>query len=188
MQYLCVYVYIHMYMYICVYIYIYIYTYIYIYIHTYITYTCISLSLCLSLSLYMYIYICICIYIYIYLFMYTHIRSSTFASSASEASPRVVLSLKRRDSDYPGSLRRLFRMGDRLVAVQNGSSSHPHGPSPSHLMLRGKGLTTFGRGDETVGDPHRAQIYQFELFKLILLSNLYKQFPVEQFEAADDRA
>ena len=43
--------------------------------------------------------------------------------------------------------------------------------------------TTFGRGDDTVGNPHRAQIVQFELSELILLSTLDKQLPVEQFEA-----
>ena len=41
----------------------------------------------------------------------------------------------------------------------------------------------FGRGDDTVGNPHRAQIAQFELFKFILLSKSDKQVPVEQFEA-----
>ena len=41
----------------------------------------------------------------------------------------------------------------------------------------------FGRGDDTVGNPHRAQIYQLELFELILLLKFDKQFPVEQFEA-----
>ena len=41
----------------------------------------------------------------------------------------------------------------------------------------------FGRGDDTVGNPHRAQIFQFDLFELILLLKLHKQFPVEQFEA-----
>ena len=41
----------------------------------------------------------------------------------------------------------------------------------------------FGRGDDRVGNPHRAQVYQFELFKLILLLKLDKQFTVEQFEA-----
>ena len=40
-----------------------------------------------------------------------------------------------------------------------------------------------GRGDDTVGNPRRAQIYQFELFELILSSKLDKRFPVEQFEA-----
>ena len=39
------------------------------------------------------------------------------------------------------------------------------------------------KGDDTVGNPHRAQISQFELFELILLFKLDKQFPVEQFEA-----
>ena len=40
-----------------------------------------------------------------------------------------------------------------------------------------------GRGDDTVGNPHRAQIYQFELFEPILLLKLDKQLPVERFEA-----
>ena len=40
-----------------------------------------------------------------------------------------------------------------------------------------------GRGDDTVGNPNRAQISQFELFEPILLLKLDRQFPVEQFEA-----
>ena len=40
-----------------------------------------------------------------------------------------------------------------------------------------------GRGDDTVGNPHRAKIYQFELFELILLSKLDRRFPVERFAA-----
>ena len=42
----------------------------------------------------------------------------------------------------------------------------------------------FGRREDTVGNPHRAQIVQFELFELILLLKLDKQFPVERFEAS----
>ena len=38
------------------------------------------------------------------------------------------------------------------------------------------------RGDDTVGNPPRAQTYKFELFELILLLKLDKQFPIEQFE------
>ena len=42
----------------------------------------------------------------------------------------------------------------------------------------------FGRGDDTVGNPHRANIfYRFELFELIVLLKLDKHFPVEHFEA-----
>ena len=49
------------------------------------------------------------------------------------------------------------------------------------------------RGDDTLGNPHRAQISQFELelkftqfelFEFILLLKLDKQLPVEQFEAS----
>ena len=36
-----------------------------------------------------------------------------------------------------------------------------------------------------VRNPHRAQISQFELFELILLLRLDKQFPVEQFGATE---
>ena len=54
-------------------------------------------------------------------------------------------------------------------------------------------IASFGRGDGAVGNPHRAQISQFELFELkyiwirvfrayILLLKLDEQFPVEQFE------
>ena len=42
---------------------------------------------------------------------------------------------------------------------------------------------SIGRGDDTVGNPHRAQIHRFELFELILLAKLDKLFPVEQLEA-----
>ena len=40
----------------------------------------------------------------------------------------------------------------------------------------------FGRGDDTVGNPHRGQISQFELFELVLFLKLDKRFPVERFE------
>ena len=44
-------------------------------------------------------------------------------------------------------------------------------------------VTVFGRGDDRVGNPRRAQISQFELFELVLLFNLDKLLPVERFEA-----
>ena len=39
------------------------------------------------------------------------------------------------------------------------------------------------RGDDTVGNPHRTQISQSELFELILSSKIDKRLPVEQLEA-----
>ena len=52
------------------------------------------------------------------------------------------------------------------------------------IILKSDGhACLFGRGDDTVGNPHRAQIVQCELFELVLLSKLDKQLPVEQFEA-----
>ena len=43
--------------------------------------------------------------------------------------------------------------------------------------------TRLGRGDDAVGNPHRARISQFELFELILLLKLDNRLPVERFEA-----
>ena len=37
-------------------------------------------------------------------------------------------------------------------------------------------------GDDTVGHPHRANILQFELLELSLLSKVYKRFSIEQCE------
>ena len=39
------------------------------------------------------------------------------------------------------------------------------------------------RGDDTVGNPHRAQIMQLESFELIPSLNLDQQVSIEQFEA-----
>ena len=55
--------------------------------------------------------------------------------------------------------------------------------SPSHeASPRSADIQPFRRGDDTVGNPHRAQFFQFELFELILLLKLDRQFSVEQFE------
>ena len=56
------------------------------------------------------------------------------------------------------------------------------------VLLKGSGLpgsrcVSFGRGDDTVGNPHRTQICIFEFVELIPLLKLYKQLSVEQFEA-----
>ena len=50
--------------------------------------------------------------------------------------------------------------------------------------VRGFDGRIFGRGDDTVGNPHRAQMSQFELFELVLLLKLDRQSPVEQFQPA----
>ena len=43
-----------------------------------------------------------------------------------------------------------------------------------------------GRGDDTVGNPHRAQLSQ--LFELVLLLEVDEQSSIEQFEAAVSRS
>ena len=49
-------------------------------------------------------------------------------------------------------------------------------------LCRAATRLAFGRGDDTVGNPHRAQICQFELFEFILLLKVDNQFSIEQFE------
>ena len=51
-----------------------------------------------------------------------------------------------------------------------------------------KSTAILERGDDTVGNPHRAQISQFEFFELILSLKSDKQFPVEQFETTVSRS
>ena len=53
-------------------------------------------------------------------------------------------------------------------------------------LIRLSTAGTFGRGDlrDTLGNPHRAQVSQFEFFELVLLLKLDKRLPVERFEAA----
>ena len=55
--------------------------------------------------------------------------------------------------------------------------------SGSRCACSSRASAALGRGDDKVGNPHRAQISQFELFELILSLKLDKQFPVEQVEA-----
>ena len=43
-------------------------------------------------------------------------------------------------------------------------------------------VPALGRGNDTVGNPHRAQISQFELFELNHLTGLNKLISIEQFE------
>ena len=53
---------------------------------------------------------------------------------------------------------------------------------PCHQPGAGGWPSELGRGDDTVGNPHRAQISHIELFELFVSSNLDKQFPIELFE------
>ena len=52
-----------------------------------------------------------------------------------------------------------------------------------YALLLGK-RQVVGRGDGTIGSPHRAQISQFELFELVFFVKLDKRLPVEPCEAA----
>ena len=128
------------------------------------------LALFLSLSLHIYIYICmyVCIYIYIYIYIYIH---SIIVIPPSGHLAGCLTGRPQNQSLCSSSLPVHVPL---CVAPLLFKSS-----SIKFLYL----YTNVGRGDDTVGNPRRAQICQFELFELILLLKLDKQFPVEQFEA-----
>ena len=54
----------------------------------------------------------------------------------------------------------------------NGLRSEPTPTSSPAKSGREGHCVKFGRGDDTVGHPHRAQIFRFELFELVLLLKL----------------
>ena len=49
-------------------------------------------------------------------------------------------------------------------------------------------MTAIGRGDDTVGNPHRTQFVQYMLFELLLLLELDKRFSIKQFEPTVSQA
>ena len=62
----------------------------------------------------------------------------------------------------------------QTFSVEGCCESDTKAISSGHQGAPEKHVSTLGRGDDTVGNPHRSQIYQFELFEL----------NCEQFEAA----
>ena len=92
-----------------------------------------------------------------------------------------------------GHLKNPLETGQIKLPSQRGRTERP-GPHPQTLLrfALSESMThiatwhnwvNFRRGDDTVGNSHRAQTSQFELFELILALKLDKQFPVEQFQA-----
>ena len=82
----------------------------------------------------------------------------------------VFVPLRGKPHGKPISDASSYRLRVGRLEVHQGWSSRGDWPYP-------------GRGGDTVGNPHRAQIYRFELFELIPLFKVDKQFPLEQFEA-----
>ena len=69
---------------------------------------------------------------------------------------------------------------DFLVTIVDCKEFFEYTPgAPAQLLAR----PIVGRRDDTVGNPHRAQFSQFELFELIFFSKADQRFPVDQFEA-----
>ena len=52
----------------------------------------------------------------------------------------------------------------------------------AHLCAWSVSVPTIGGGHDAVGNPHRAQICQFELFELIVLLTLVNNLYIERFE------
>ena len=104
--------------------------------------------------MYICIYVYVCMYIYIYIIiLIIFILTSRLEgiTGGGRATPRLSLHNFGRGDDNNND---------------NDISNRPVGE-------QGKS----GRGDDTVGNPHRARISRFELFEPILLSKLDKRFP-----------
>ena len=71
-------------------------------------------------------------------------------------------------------LKQYKSMGTKRACFSRGARSRIVRRKPKTFVARVVGVlvTLFGRGDDTVGNPHRAQICQFELLELILLLKL----------------
>ena len=76
----------------------------------------------------------------------------------------------------------LIIMIRRRRRIARGSALSPRGGA------RAGPSASLGRGENTVGNPRRARISQFELFELILLLKLNRQLSVERFEARVSRS
>ena len=195
-MYVCVYIYIYIYiMYICICMHIYIYIYIYIYTHTYVCiYGCTERLAPESWD------------------SSPGWVSVLTGESGSGSFVAVVLwlpahatSLDLWEHPHPDGSRRACTEGPTLPEFYLASDQVTVGQNPQNLpsvplqyirichacfaflpnlCMRRSRATFLGREDGTVGNPHRAQIFQFEFFELILLLKLGKQLPVQQFEAA----
>ena len=120
-------------------------------------------------------YVCIYIYIYIYICIHTQTRGALEPSRSPPAWPACRA---RTNNNY----------NTKYNKHNKHNTSNTHTTTTTTTTNNNDTNTTnndnrIGRGDDTVGSPHRAQISQFELFELTLLLKLYNQLPVEQFEA-----
>ena len=59
---------------------------------------------------------------------------------------------------------------------------------PSQTSTLAQSQAMLRKGDDTVGNPRRAQISRFEFVELILLLSLDKQFSIEHFEPTVSRS
>ena len=170
-------------------------------------YTSLSLSIYMYICVCMYVYIYICIYIYIYI--HTHIaqprlqRRRAWARCAAPLEAVLPPTVAEYDEHvykhYSVYIYIYIYIHYNVICVYIyiyyviiviitvvivigimivGIAVRPRTPT----------RTLLGRADDTVGNLHRAQIFQFELFELILLSQLDKRFPVEQFEATTSQS
>ena len=121
--------------------------------------------------MYIVLHVCICVmyvYIYIYIFMYMYMYVYIYIYIYIHAHNMYICWLHTC-----GHERRSPRRPPRRPAaggLKSSCASDDRGPSEG--------------GDDAVGNPRRAQISQFELFEVFVLSEVCNQFSIEQFEPA----
>ena len=129
--------------------------------------------------IYIYIYISTCVYIYIYIYIYHWPAKGEPQKGNAQ---KGTMSLLRACS-----VTSCCGCCWTVVNVTCNRIRYPH--VTAHTCPWTGRRLSFWRGEDKVGNPHRAQIARFELFELnffelILLLKLDKHLPVEQFEAA----
>ena len=136
----------------------------------------------------MYMYVCVCIYIYIYTIILVAPPKGTATSCSGSArpsswSPGMIIILSSYTIILLLLLSLLIMLLSSLLLLLLLSICYSIGPESGRLLPGRRRSAVLERGDDAVGNPHRAQISQFQLFQLILLSKLDKQFYLEPFEA-----
>ena len=105
-----------------------------------------------------------CVYIYIYIHRYIHVYGYALSERQMEVDVGGASWLSAGVRSMPSvSLCRHLILDNRVVS----SRGFPGEKQSERQMTRSLGKSTyFGRGDDTVGNPHRPQIVEFELFEL----------------------
>ena len=114
----------------------------------------------------------------------------TFITPSRMFTSAAALNSRRQRSERKKLLSLRSRLGSahlRLDPIIRGEGAVSQDDAACFVLFFVR-VAILGRGDDTVGNPHRAQTSQFEFFEFVPLLKLCKKFPVEQFEATTSQS